>query len=333
MSESPDFPTVSDGEEHDCSSHGFLRHPTEAPTVSDGATEEIEARAQQATRCLREQWRGSLHDMPGHLGSAIADIRNLLAALRAKDAEIERLEAENRQWYEAAVEWDERIERLEAEKATMVPAFQLAEGVLKQAALRATLERVGERLAFTTDWGSLAEIQRWITDALDAVALSEPTEAEVLAEDLARVHSLAKPDWATERPCRLADCRIVGEHWHDGYRYWGSVPDSPAEGDERQIRCPKCHMAYVVGPDESEESLAAECHVPGGHHTDTEAGCPEGVMTCPVKGCSVNGEMQPCQYPSCCPAEGDEELPPLNWAGYPPPLPDVPSPEEPSPDA
>ena len=169
--------------------------------------------------------------------------QNFRALIEAKDAEI----ADLRSIRDYVKERDERIERLEAEKATMVPAFQLAEGVLKQAALRATLERVGERLAFTTDWGSLAEIQRWITDALDAVALSEPTEAGVLAEDLARVHSLAKPDWATERPCRLADCRIVGEHWHDGYRYWGywvdlrirTEPYTPSPPRSAGL-CPSC---------------------------------------------------------------------------------------------
>ncbi len=54
-------------------------------------------------------------------------------------------------------------------------------------------------------------------------------------------------------------------------------------------------------------------------------------------GCNCLGDSAICCVESCechvvpdSPAEGDEELPPLNWAGYPPPLPDVPSPEEPS---
>lgn len=55
------------------------------------------------------------------------------------------------------------------------------------------------------------------------------------------------------------------------------------DAEDHQIRCPKCHMAYVVPLSETPESLAAECGI--GHHTDTIDGCPEDVKCYKTEGC------------------------------------------------
>lgn len=156
--------------------------------AKDAEMEKVHS-ADKVIRILRDNivaYSKTLYEVRQTVDTLTADAQQLQMLIEAKDAEIERLEAENRQWYEAAVE--------------------------------ASPESVTTK--HMSHWQSgcncLGDSAICCVESCEChvVPDSPATEAEVLAEDLARVHSLAKLDWATERPCRLADCRIVGEHWH-----------------------------------------------------------------------------------------------------------------------